>query len=248
MPDPVAQRQKRHQRRRHRQDDPDQELEVAAPVDASGLLHLVRDGGLEEGARDDDHEGVHGVGSDHRPERVQHAEVAHHQVGRDQSAGQVQGDDQDLQDGLAAAQVLARQRVRRQHGQEHVQRDAADHVDQAVAEAAPDHRGGQDAVVCVEGQALRPQHHRFPQELLDVAERGDEHVPQRIDDDEQEQADQGDVHDVEDPLRPRAGKGVQAVICRHPHRLTPRTRLEMVFAATRNRMLMTMLKIEIAVE
>ena len=138
VPDPVAQRKKRHQRRRYRQDDPEQKLEVAAP------RRCVRPPASRSGRRsskkeraDDDHEGVHGVGSDHRPERVQHAEVAHHQVGRDQSAGQVQGDDQDLQDGLAAAQVFSRQRVGCQHGQEHVQRDAADHVDQAVSEAAP---------------------------------------------------------------------------------------------------------------
>lgn len=114
-----------------------QETAVGAAVDLGGLQQLLGDGGLEEGAHDNDVVHADKAGQPQGPRGVQQVQVLDQQVVGDEAAGEHHGEHQQLHDDAAAFQIRPGQGVGHQHRKDDVQQGAHHGVVDGVAVANP---------------------------------------------------------------------------------------------------------------
>ena len=143
----------------HRQGDhhPNEELEVVAAVDASAFQNLLGDRGLEVGAGDDQVPHGDGRGQQDGPHGVQHAQVAHQQVGGDHAAVKQHGKREEHHNGVASRQVFPGKGIGRQHRKHQVDHRAHHCVHNGVPEAQGQQVVVKDHFVAAQGKVHRPQ-------------------------------------------------------------------------------------------
>ena len=156
------------------------ELHVAAAVDLGGFEQLIRNVHLKEGARDDHVPGGDGGGNQHRPAGVDHAGVAHHQVGRDDAAVEDHGEHEQEHVDVAAAETASGDGIGRQQGQRDADGGAEHRVEDGVGVAAPDGRVVVDPFVGDQRRFHRPQPHLAGGDGSRIAQRRADDVHQRI--------------------------------------------------------------------
>ena len=170
------------QRDDHRKED----AEVAGPVDARGFLQGAGDAVFKIVACDDGVAHSDAAGQEHGPDGLHDPGLLHDQVGGDQAAAEVHGDNEEDADQLPSGHFLHRKRIRYQIDQRH-RVNGADHgVQDAVAITAHDVGLGKHRLVSVKGKLAGQQEGLAGVHIVRIREGRHKHVIQRISHDEED--------------------------------------------------------------
>lgn len=185
MGDAVKQGHDGQDGHRQRKDDANQDLQVGAAVNLRRFLYFDGDILLEKGAHNDDVPYGERIRDDKRPHRVDHAEIFHQQIGRNEPAAEKHRKYEKGGKVAASGQIFARQRI----GGEYRHNDINSRPDNGVQDRIPVALQNvvvlEHFLVSAERDALRPQPHLSAQNFGRIANRGGQHEQQRIQDGDQ---------------------------------------------------------------
>ena len=159
------------------QDDLEQHREVVRAVDEGGFLKGVRQC-LDEVHHQNDVVCADRTGQDERPEAVDQAHLADHNVGGDHAAVEDHGDHEVWHDVLAGREgrLPLRQRIGGQHGEHDADGPAHDGAQDRHAIGAEELRITHDDGVIFRGEALGPQRDVAGHDLVLVGKRQRQNV------------------------------------------------------------------------
>ena len=181
---------------------------MARAIDICGLVHFLRDVALQKGARNDHIEDAQAAQQDHRKGRAQQSQVAHHDIRGDEPAGKIHGDDEQDGDNAAPLEIPARKRKGDAHREKKGDGGAAHGVNRRVQIAAPNDVVAENPLVAFQHKALGPEEHLPVVHRVGIGKRSDDHKIQRIEHNQQNQAEHANVDCVEDPIGSRFANGV----------------------------------------
>ena len=159
--------------------DLEEDGDIVGAVNARRLLQSIRDG-LEIGAHKDHIPDIHQIGDDIHPEGVGQAHVADKEVGGDQAAAEVHGDQAEEGIELPARQILAGKAKRQGAGNDQTGGGAHKGTGKGDAVGLPDHGVGEHLPVVGKGRHTRVYGYAAQNRVVRIVQRYSQRVQEGV--------------------------------------------------------------------
>ena len=185
-----------------RQNDLEEGGEFACAVDSGGLVKLLRNVGLIEGARDYHVIDAHCRRDYQRPARVEQAELFDEYISRDHAAAEVHREDEVAHDGALALDAAPGHGVGAGDGDDERVYRADGGVDDGVEISCPDGLLLEHIAVRIQRESLDIQEYLAAKHAVGVAEGDDDRVIQRVEHDHNNDEHDYHVYGIEYAVSP----------------------------------------------